>query len=134
MLELSEAVKKTLKPGKNVIAAHCHNKENGGYVDFGLFRKQSADNNFSADAEQLSVDVLPTQTFYSFRCGPVILDVIFTSPLLADDLDLVSTPISYITYQVRPQDGKSHEVQVYFEASPSWPYTKIINRWCMTGN
>ena len=86
--------------------------------DFGLFRKQSADNNFSADAEQLSVDVLPTQTFYSFRCGPVILDVIFTSPLLADDLDLVSTPISYITYQVRPQDGKSHEVQVYFEASP----------------
>lgn len=118
LLELSEAVKKTLKPGKNVIAAHCHNKENGGYVDFGLFRKQSADNNFSADAEQLSVDVLPTQTFYSFRCGPVILDVIFTSPLLADDLDLVSTPISYITYQVRPQDGKSHEVLVYFEASP----------------
>ena len=48
----------------------------------------------------------------------MILDVIFTSPLLADDLDLVSTPISYITYQVRPQDGKSHEVQVYFEASP----------------
>lgn len=118
LLELSDAVKKALKPGKNVIAAHCHNRENGGYVDFGLFKKQAADNHFAADAEQVSVDVLPTQTFYTFHCGPVVLDVIFTSPLLLDDLDLVSTPISYVTYQVRSRDGKSHEVEIYFEASP----------------
>lgn len=118
LLELTDQVKKTLKPGKNVIAAHCHNKENGGYVDFGLLKKQAGDNNFSEDAIQTSVDVLPTRTFYTFTCGPVELDVIFTSPLLLGDLELVSTPVGYITYQVRSRDRKQHQVQVYFEATP----------------
>lgn len=116
--ELDAKVRKTLKPGKNVIAAHCHNKTGGAYVDFGLLRKKPMNSSFAGDAEQVSVDVLPTQTFYTFNCGPVVLDVIFTSPLLPNDLELISTPIGYITYQVRSKDAKSHDVQVYFEATP----------------
>lgn len=44
--------------------------------------------------------------------------MIFTAPLLMDDLDLMSRPVNYLTYQVRSADGKEHDVQVYFEASP----------------
>lgn len=71
-------------------------------------------------AIQKSVNVLPTQTYYTFECGPVQLNVVFTAPLLMDDLDLMSTPVNYISYQVNPLDGKAHDVQFYLEASPLW--------------
>lgn len=118
--ELPEEVKATLKKGENIITAHCHNRTGGGYVDFGLYEKEENKVSFDRTAEQQSVSVLPTQTVYTFDCGPVELDVIFTSPLLLDDLALVSRPVSYITYQVRSKDAAPHDVQVYFEATPQW--------------
>jgi hypothetical protein len=119
-LELPDEVKATLKPGKNVIAVHCKNKIGGGYVDFGLFYKDENAVTFETAAVQQSVNVLPTQTGYTFTCGPVELDLIFTAPLLLDDLDLVSTPVNYLSYRVRPADGKAHDVQIYIEATPDW--------------
>ncbi|MDR2680993.1 MAG: DUF4965 domain-containing protein [Tannerella sp.] len=117
---LPEEVIKTLLPGKNVIAAHCHNRTGGGYTDFGLYLKDESVTTFETAAQQKSVSVLPTQTYYTFACGPVELDVIFTSPLLPDDLDLLSTPVNYISYRVRPTDGQAHDVQIYIEATPAW--------------
>ena len=118
--ELTTDVKATLKPGKNVIAAHCHNRVGGGFVDFGLFVKNKVGDVFSTPAAQKSVNVLPTQTFYTFECGPVQLDLIFTAPLLMDDLQLMSTPVNYLSYQVEPLDGKAHDVQIYVDATPLW--------------
>lgn len=120
MLELSDEVKATLKKGENIIAAHCHNRTGGAHVDFGLYEKEVDKESFANKAIQTSVNVLPTQTFYTFDCGPIELDVIFTAPLLMDDLDLLSTPINYLTYQVRSKDGNAHEVQVYIETTPQW--------------
>ena len=110
--ELPAEVKATLKPGKNVIAAHCHNKTGGGYVDFGLFTKEENKTFFNEAATQKSVNVLPTQTFYTFECGPVELDVIFTSPLLMDDLDLMTRPVNYISYQAKSLDGRKHDLSL----------------------
>lgn len=118
--ELSTNVKTTLKPGNNVIAAHCHNRMGGGFVDFGLSVKQKVEDAFGTPAVQKSVNVLPTQTFYTFECGPVELDLIFTSPLLLDDLQLMSTPVNYLSYQVKSLDGKEHDVQIYMDATPLW--------------
>ena len=120
LLELPDNVKATLKPGKNVIAAHCNNKIGGGYVDFGLLRKENRGDAFAKAAVQKSATVMPTATYYTFECGPVELDVVFTAPLLMDDLDRMSTPVNYISYQVKPLDGKEHDVQVYVEATPLW--------------
>jgi hypothetical protein len=120
LVELSDEVKKTLLPGKNVIAAHCHNRTGGGYLDFGLFRKNKEAMSFETPAVQKSVHVLPTQTYYSFTCGPADLDLVFTAPLLMDDLEQMSTPVNYISYRVRPSDGKEHDVQIYLEATPEW--------------
>lgn len=117
-IELTAAAKKKLVKGKNIIAAHCENRAGGAYVDFGLYRKNKQESNFSTAAIQKSVDVLPTQTFYTFTCGPVELDVVFTAPLLMEDIDLVSTPINYISYRVRSLDKKQHDVQVYIETTP----------------
>lgn len=120
LIELSAEIKNTLKPGKNIITAHCFNDVGGGYVDFGLFTREDRGNTFDRTAVQRSVHVLPTQTYYVFECGPALLDLVFTSPLLMDDLDLLSTPVNYISYQVTSLDGKTHDIQVYMEATPDW--------------
>lgn len=75
---------------------------------------------FANAAIQKSVTVMPTATYYTFDCGPVQLDLVFTSPLLMDDLDLMSTPVNYISYQAKALDGKPHDTQVYIEASSLW--------------
>ncbi|MDR2921198.1 MAG: DUF4965 domain-containing protein [Tannerella sp.] len=120
LLELPDEAKATLKPGKNILAAYGQNRVGGAYVDFGLFVKDESVSQFETAAVQQSVNVLPTQTYYTFTCGPVELDLVFTAPLLMDDLDLLSTPVNYISYQVRPVDGKEHDVQLYIEATPDW--------------
>lgn len=69
---------------------------------------------------------MPTQTYYTFACGPVELNVVFTAPLMLDDLDLISTPVNYISYQVRSIDKKQHDVQVYIETTPQLAVNKPI--------
>ena len=120
LLELSKEVKSTLKSGENIITAHCHNRTGGAYVDFGLLEKEKRGNPFEQKAIQKSVNVLPTQTYYTFECGSVELDLIFTAPLLMDDLDLMTTPVNYVSYQVRSKDGAEHDIQFYLEATPQW--------------
>lgn len=118
--ELPDDIKALLKEGENIIAAHCHNRTGGAYVDFGLYEMDEEKVPFQQTAQQKSVNVLPTQTIYTFDCGPVELDLIFTSPLLLDDLELLARPVSYVSYQVRAKDESSHNVQIYFEATPQW--------------
>lgn len=81
--------------------------------------EEGASVRFATAARQLSVNVLPTQTYYTFECGPVLLDVVFTAPLLLDDLDRMSMPVNYISWQVRSADQKKHEVRVSVEAFSS---------------
>jgi hypothetical protein len=117
-LELTDEVKKLFHAGENVIAAHCHNTTGGAYTDFGLYRNKSVEASGCINATQKSVDVLATSTYYTFTCGPVDLDVVFTAPMLIDNYDLLSSPINYISYQVRANDGKEHDVQMMLTASP----------------
>jgi Domain of unknown function (DUF4965)/Domain of unknown function (DUF5127)/Domain of unknown function (DUF1793)/Domain of unknown function (DUF4964) len=111
--------------GKNVIAAHCSNKVGGAYVDFGIYQDSEIPAVFARNAIQKSAALSATQTHYSFTCGPVELKVRFISPLLPDNLDLLSRPVNYITYETQAIDNQSHEVQIYFEATPEWAVDNI---------
>ncbi len=123
--ELPKEVVATLKKGENIIAAHCHNRTGGAYVDFGLKKKKEINSGFDAVAEQKAVIVRPLQTFYTFACGGVDLNLAFTAPLFTDDLDKMTAPVNYISYQVVSNDGKEHDVQVYIEATPEWAVNKV---------
>lgn len=70
--------------------------------------------------EQISLKITATQSQYVFNCGPVELAVRFISPLLIDDLELLSRPASYIVCSVQSKDGRPHHVQLYFDASGEW--------------
>lgn len=115
--QLTAEMKAVLKPGRNVMAAHCHNTVGGAYVDFGLYENLLTDDDAVTQAKQNSIDVMACSSFYTFTCGPVDLDVVFTAPMLIDDLDMISTPINYVSYQVKSNDGKKHDVQFYLGTS-----------------
>ena len=73
---------------------------------------------FEDEAEQISSNVLPTRTVYTMRCGTVDVDLTFTSPLVLDDVEMLSRPVSYLTWKASSRDGEAHDVQLYLEVSP----------------
>ena len=89
-------------------------------VDFGLLVEAAEKQYLETAAIQRSVDVQATQTRYNFTCGPVDLQLTFTAPLLMYNLELVSRPVNFIAYDVASTDGRAHQVELYFEASPAW--------------
>lgn len=102
------------------MAAYCHNSIGNGLIDFGILAASKQPQQFEETAEQTSVDVQATQTYYTFTAGPVDLQIIFTAPLFLEDLELISRPVNYLTYKVVSNDGQQHDVQIHFEAAANW--------------
>ena len=67
--------------------------------------------------EQRSLSVLPTRTIYTFEGVGIGLTLTFLTPALPEDIDLLSRPVTYLTYEFQAIDGKAHDVSVYFDAS-----------------
>jgi len=120
LVPIPEEAAKTIIPGKTVIAAHCFNNTGGALVDFGLYVQDDIETFFNTAAVQKLSDVQATQTKYVFECGNVELKLEFMAPLLPEDLNLISRPVNYISYEINSLDGKDHDVQLYFEAAPHW--------------
>jgi hypothetical protein len=70
--------------------------------------------------KQLSVEVLPTRTIYQFEEAGIHLTLTFTTPALLDNLDILARPVTYLTWDVRATDKKTHEVALYFDCSAEW--------------
>ncbi|SIN66705.1 glutaminase family protein [Chitinophaga niabensis] len=138
-LDLQEQLKANLKTGKNVLAFHVRNTAGGRFLDAGIVRKiESAESKMIKAADQKDVDIKAMATKYLFSCGKVDLELTFTSPLLIKDLTLLATPISYITYQVKSNDGNKHQVSVLLTASTDiavdQPTQQVTARSSATGN
>jgi hypothetical protein len=67
---------------------------------------------------QTKVEVLPTRTIYTFEGAGVRLNLTFLTPALPDDIDILSRPVTYVTWEFQATDGKSHLVALNFEADP----------------
>ena len=66
---------------------------------------------------QTAVVVLPTRTIYQFEGEGVKLSLTFLTPSLPDDLDVLSRPVTYLTWTAQASGGSQPELQVYFDAS-----------------
>lgn len=109
---------KLLKKGINTLAIHVKNNTGGQWIDAGLvYNKPVPAQSSVLMAKQTNVDINATQTTYNFDCGQVSLKVAFTSPLLMDDLNLLSRPVSYVSFQLKAKDSRKHNAKVYFGAS-----------------
>jgi hypothetical protein len=114
-IELTAEARKRLRKGKNVLAMYCENTGGEAYIDAGIYERLPAES--IPQAVQRSVEITATQTKYEFSCGPIDLSLRFLSPLLMNDLDLYSRPITFITFSVKSNDEKQHAVKLFFDAS-----------------
>lgn len=60
----------------------------------------------------IAAEVTPLSTKYTFSAAGVKLTVKFTSPLLMEDLDVLSTPITFVSYDVTSVDGQEHDISI----------------------
>jgi hypothetical protein len=114
---LEEAIKKYLHKGENTIAMHCLNTQGYAWLDAGLYAQKKSTNIQLAKQEDLTVTA--TKTSYRMLCGPVNVTIDFLSPLLANNLDILSRPLSYISFTSSATDHKNHDVQILFGVSAS---------------
>jgi len=66
---------------------------------------------------QTSLTVLPTRTIYTFEGAGVTLTLTFMTAALPESIDILSRPVTYLTYEFRSTDDKKHDVALYFDAS-----------------
>lgn len=64
--------------------------------------------------EQTGCVIRPMTTIYTFENELVSLELKFTSPLLLNDLDVLSRPITYISYRITPKDDQVHNIDIHF--------------------
>lgn len=117
-LHLIDSYKRFLHEGDNIIAARCHNNMGGTYLDYGIYENSASKSYSEQQALQTGRSCMATSSYYSFKCGPVDLTLVFTAPMLIDDLDVLSTPVNYYSYRVQSNDGKTHSVQFYLGTTP----------------
>lgn len=70
-----------------------------------------------APLPQTGLEVLPTRTIYTFEGDGVRLTLTFLTAALPEDLDLLSRPVTYLTWEARATDGRAHQVAVYLDAT-----------------
>ncbi len=67
--------------------------------------------------DQVDLAVLPTRTVYKFQGAGVELVLMFLTPALPHNIDVLSRPVTYLVWGVKSLDGQKHDVAIYFDAS-----------------
>jgi hypothetical protein len=86
-------------------------------VDGSVYRLMGVEPDSVSALPQTGVNVYPTRSAYEFGNGQVRVTMTFLTPVLPNDLDAYSLPLSYITWRVLSADGKPHDVSIYISAS-----------------
>ncbi len=73
----------------------------------------------STAMQQTSVEITPLHSRYRFTAAGVDLRVTFFTPLFPQDLDVLSRPVTYLTWSAVSNDGKSHQVDLLLDVDPA---------------
>ncbi len=66
---------------------------------------------------QVGLEVLPTRSLYEFEGAGIHVSLIFMTPMLPTNLDLLSRPVTYLTWKLNSVDGKEHKASLYYDNS-----------------
>jgi hypothetical protein len=66
--------------------------------------------------EQVSLAVTPTHTIYTFRANEVTLTVSFFTPAFPKDLDVLSRPVTYLSFSATGQGD--HDLSILVDVDP----------------
>lgn len=86
-------------------------------IDGKVYRLMGESPAYVPAANHIKTKLTATQTTFCFEQNGVAIELNFLSPLLVDDLDLVSRPVSYVSWNLKSLDGKKHDAEIYFDIS-----------------
>lgn len=84
-------------------------------VDGKTYRLMGSSPSYVEPMKQISLEIRPTNTIYIFGNAAVRVTLTFTSPLLVKDIDILSRPVTYVTWKIEPVDNTAHDIQIYFD-------------------
>jgi hypothetical protein len=84
-------------------------------IDGKTYRLMGSSPSYIEPLKQISLEVRPTNTLYIFENTAVKVTLTFTSPLLVKDIDVLSRPVTYVTWKIESIDNISHNIQLYFD-------------------
>ena len=67
---------------------------------------------------QQSLQITPLHTRYTFSASGVELQVTFFTPLFPEDLDIMSRPVTYLTWSAHSTDGANHTADLLLDVGP----------------
>jgi hypothetical protein len=85
-------------------------------IDGKVYRLMGSEPKGVPALEQTGLKILPTTVTYEFQGAGVRVSLAFMTPLLPEDLMVLSRPVTYLTWTAAATDGKTHRVHVYFNA------------------
>jgi hypothetical protein len=85
-------------------------------IDGATFRVMGKEPAALPALRQIDLKVLPTRTIYTFEGKGVRLSMTFMTAALPESIDLLSRPVTYLTEECQSIDGKSHQVEILFDA------------------
>ncbi len=85
-------------------------------IDGQTYRFMGATPRSAPAMQQTALEVTPTRSIYTFQAAQVTLTVTFFTPAFPKDLDLLSRPVTYLTFAVTG-DG-AHDVSLLVDVDP----------------
>jgi len=86
-------------------------------VDGQTYRLMGDDPDSVPALPQTSLQVLPTRSIYQFDNQAIHVTLTFMSAALPHDVNVLTRPLSYVTWDVKSVDGKPHAVTIYDSTS-----------------
>jgi hypothetical protein len=68
--------------------------------------------------QQTASSITPTHTNYTFQQAGVTLELTFFTPAMTTDIDVLSRPITYLSWSAQATDGKPHQVSLLLDVDP----------------
>jgi hypothetical protein len=87
-------------------------------IDNAAYRYMGADPRQVPAMQQTSLEVTPLHTIYTFETAGVRLQVTFFTAAFPNDLDALSRPVDYLTWNITSTDSRPHAVDLLLDASP----------------
>ena len=97
-------------------------------VDGQTFRLMGNDPTNLPPLPQVNLTVTPTRSTYEFEGANVHVTLEFMTPALPQDLDALSLPLSFITWEVRSTDGQAHAVSLYDSTSSQLVVNRTVEK------
>ncbi|MDQ2799139.1 MAG: DUF5127 domain-containing protein, partial [Armatimonadota bacterium] len=86
-------------------------------IDGNTYRLMGNDPGTGPALPQVGLQVLPTRSIYDFEGSGVHVTLTFMTPVLPHDLNVLTRPVTYLTWNVRSVDGAAHKVGLYDSTS-----------------